>query len=103
MLVFNLIPAFPLDGGRIARAIIWRPPGDRRQATQVAAALGQGFAYILIGLGVAVLVGASSLRGIGHRRGVWLIFIGMFLGQARARRPTRPPCSRGSRASRSPT
>ena len=57
LLVFNLIPAFPLDGGRIARAIVWKVTGDRTQATRFAALLGQGFSYILIGLGIAVLVG----------------------------------------------
>ena len=50
--VFNLIPAFPLDGGRIARAIAWRVTGDRSKATKVAAGLGQVFAWLLIGVGV---------------------------------------------------
>ena len=51
VLVFNLIPAFPLDGGRIARAIAWRLTGDRNRATRFAATLGRGFSYLLIGLG----------------------------------------------------
>ncbi len=83
LLVFNLIPAFPLDGGRIARAIIWKVSGDRTQATQSAALLGQGFSYILIGLGIAVLVGVEvPLVGSDFVSALWLIFIGMFLGQA---------------------
>jgi Zn-dependent protease len=76
LFLFNLVPAFPLDGGRIARAIAWRVTGDRVRATRISAALGQGFSYLLIGLGIAeVLFGA--LWG-----GVWFIFLGLFLGQA---------------------
>ncbi len=52
VLIFNLIPAFPLDGGRIARAIAWRVTGDRSRATRFAATLGQGFSYLFIALGV---------------------------------------------------
>jgi Zn-dependent protease len=83
LLIFNLIPAFPLDGGRIARAIIWKFTGDRTSATNSAAALGQGFSYILIGLGVAGLLGVDvPIVGGGIIGSLWLIFIGMFLGQA---------------------
>src|SRR5205085_5470847 len=56
LLVFNLIPAFPLDGGRVARAIAWQVTGDRVRATRLAAALGQGFSYVLMGLGIFQLV-----------------------------------------------
>ncbi len=52
ILAFNLVPAFPLDGGRIARAIVWRVTGDKQRGTQAAAKLGQGFAVLLGGLGV---------------------------------------------------
>jgi Zn-dependent protease len=84
LLVFNLIPAFPLDGGRIARAIAWKVTGDRTRATNFAAAIGQGFSYLLIGAGLAGLLGARLplLGEIGFIGGVWFIFIGMFLGQA---------------------
>ena len=84
LLVFNLIPAFPLDGGRIARAIIWKFTGDRTQATNSAAMLGQGFSYILIGAGIAGFLGATLplLGKVDFVSGLWLIFIGMFLGQA---------------------
>jgi Zn-dependent protease len=83
LLLFNLIPAFPLDGGRIARAIIWKITGDRTKATNSAAMLGQGFSYLLIGLGIAGLLGADVPLVAGDFvSALWLIFIGMFLGQA---------------------
>jgi Zn-dependent protease len=77
VLVFNLIPAFPLDGGRIARAIAWRLTGDRTRATSIAAGLGRVFSYVLIGFGIFVLVSSGDLLF-----GAWLVFIGLFLGQA---------------------
>jgi Zn-dependent protease len=76
LLAFNLIPAFPLDGGRIARAIAWRISGSRLRATRFAAALGQGFSYVLIALGILALLYGAWLSGI------WAILIGFFLGQA---------------------
>ena len=76
LLLFNLIPAFPLDGGRIARAIVWKLTGDRTRATNTAALLGRGFSYVLIGVGV---FWALQIDLIG---GLWFVFIGMFLGQA---------------------
>jgi Zn-dependent protease len=84
LLVFNLIPAFPLDGGRIARSIIWKATGDRTKATNSAATLGQGFSYILIGAGIAGFLGATLplLGEIDFVSALWLVFIGMFLGQA---------------------
>ena len=83
LLFFNLIPAFPLDGGRVARAIAWKVTGDRTRATNFTAAVGQGFSYVLIGLGVAMLLGATvPLLGGGFVGGVWAIFLGMFLNQA---------------------
>jgi Zn-dependent protease len=76
LLLFNLIPGFPLDGGRIARAIAWWRTGDRTRATRVAARLGRGAAFAMIGLG-AFLFLQGSLVG-----GVWLVFVGIFLGSA---------------------
>jgi Zn-dependent protease len=52
LLIFNLIPAFPLDGGRVARAIAWQITGDRTRATNLTAAIGQGFSYVMIGIGI---------------------------------------------------
>ena len=56
LLVFNLIPAYPLDGGRIARSIVWRVTGDKVRGTRVAAKMGQGFALILAGVGLWLLL-----------------------------------------------
>jgi Zn-dependent protease len=76
VLLFNLVPAFPLDGGRIARALAWRITGDQNRGTRIAARLGQGFAYILMGLGVALVLSSDAFGGI------WLLLLGWFLAQA---------------------
>src|SRR2546423_5381794 len=72
--VFNLLPAFPLDGGRILQSLIWLRTGDRLRATRIAAHIGMGFAYLLIAYGLATFVFAGSLIG-----GVWSVFLGWFL------------------------
>ncbi|HKP89198.1 MAG TPA: site-2 protease family protein [Thermoleophilaceae bacterium] len=77
LLVFNLVPGFPLDGGRIARAIAWWRTGDRDRATRFAAALGRGFGIILMGVGLYLLLGPPK-DTIG---GVWLIAVGFMLRQ----------------------
>jgi Zn-dependent protease len=77
LLAFNLIPAFPLDGGRIARAIAWKITGDRNRATRFAARLGRAGGYLMIAAGVAVYVVWDDLVG-----GIWLAFIGWFLAGA---------------------
>jgi Zn-dependent protease len=76
LLVFNLVPAFPLDGGRIARAAAWKLTGDRTKATRFAAFLGQGFAVILIGLGLYLAMTGTVFDGI------WLAVLGWMLGQS---------------------
>ena len=77
--VFNLLPGFPLDGGRILRSFLWRRSGDLRDATARAADWGTGIAFGLMGLGVLEIFGGALIGGL------WLIFIGMFLrGAARA-------------------
>jgi Zn-dependent protease len=73
LLAFNLVPAFPLDGGRIARAIVWRVTGSKRQGTMTAARLGQGFALLLGGCGIWLLVSYRSFTGL------WLIAIAYLL------------------------
>ena len=78
VLVFNLVPAFPLDGGRIARAIAWKVSGERGKATRFAASLGRGFAYLLIGLGAFLFIRGDIVGGL------WLAVLGFILnGSAR--------------------
>ena len=60
LLVFNLFPAFPLDGGRIARAIVWRITGDPNRATRACARFGQLFGLLVMAGGVALVVGGSG-------------------------------------------
>jgi Zn-dependent protease len=76
ILILNLMPAFPLDGGRIARSIVWRVTGDKGRGTLVTAKLGQGFAVILAGLGVWLMLAYRSFGGL------WLIAVAFLLGQA---------------------
>lgn len=76
LFAFNLIPAFPLDGGRIARAIAWKVTGDRNRATRVSGRVGQAFAYLLIGLGILLAITGDTIDGI------WFALMGMFLNQA---------------------
>ena len=73
LLVFNLIPAFPLDGGRIARSIVWRITGDRNRATRAAGRIGEWFAYLLIGLGIFLAARGNLFNGL------WLAVIGWFI------------------------
>jgi Zn-dependent protease/CBS domain-containing protein len=73
LLLFNLVPAFPLDGGRLLRAWLWQRSGDRYRATSSAARLGQICAFLMI------VVGLSLLFLQGAPTGVWLIFLGLFL------------------------
>ena len=75
LLVFNLIPAFPLDGGRIARAAVWAVTGDRHRATRVAGRIGEGFAYLLVGLGIFLAASGHAFNGI------YLAVVGWFMAQ----------------------
>jgi len=76
VLLFNLIPGFPLDGGRIARAITWKITGDRNRATRFAAVLGRGVGWALIAAGAAWALQGAEFSGL------WLALIGWFLAQA---------------------
>ena len=79
VLAFNLIPGFPLDGGRIARAIVWKLTGDRNRATRFAARLGRLAGWGMVAFGGLILVG---MIGWDSFSGIWLIFIGFFLASA---------------------
>lgn len=73
--VFNLAPGFPLDGGRVLRAVVWSATGNLERATRAAARVGEGVAFLLMAGGLVLFV----YGGIG---GIWLILIGWFLYQA---------------------
>jgi len=73
---FNLIPAFPLDGGRVLRSILWGATGNLTRATNIAATVGRFFGWGLIGFGIFQLVSGNFLGGI------WIAFIGWFLSSA---------------------
>jgi Zn-dependent protease len=78
VLVVNLLPALPLDGGRMLRALVWWRTGDRDRATRAAARLGRAFALLLAGFGIYIIVMGSLL-------GLWLVAIAWFIsGAARA-------------------
>ena len=79
LLIFNLLPAFPMDGGRVARAIAWRVTGDRNAATKFAADLGRVFAYIFIAGGIYMAITDSILGTYG---GIWLALVGMVINGA---------------------
>ncbi len=80
--IFNLIPAYPLDGGRVLHALIWKASGDRRRATRVTVAIGRVLAGVMIALGIGIALGKDSFGGL------WLTFIGWFLLQAGAAEQT---------------
>jgi Zn-dependent protease/CBS domain-containing protein len=77
---FNLVPGFPLDGGRVLRSIFWAASDDLRRATRWATWIGQGIAWLMIGAGIAMVFGVQlPLLGGGISGGLWLAFIGWFL------------------------
>ena len=81
--LFNLLPGFPLDGGRVFRAMVWGATKDFAKATRVAGASGKFIAYVMIGLGIVSLVGGNQVgfltQYVGRWGGIWLAFIGWFL------------------------
>jgi len=83
--LFNLIPGFPLDGGRIVRSILWGITGSLEKATRWASWLGQAVAWIMVFAGMSMLFGVRiPVLGTGFINGIWLIFIGWFLHSAAA-------------------
>ncbi|MBI4305782.1 MAG: site-2 protease family protein [Chloroflexi bacterium] len=75
--IFNLIPGFPLDGGRVLRSAVWRATGSLVRATNIAATVGQAFGWALIAIGVFQVLATGSIIG-----GLWTAFIGWFLNGA---------------------
>lgn len=73
---FNLLPGFPMDGGRVLRAIIWKVTGDVTRATQWASRVGAGMAVVLMGYGLWEILNGQFISG------VWMILIGMFIRNA---------------------
>ena len=76
LLFFNLVPAFPLDGGRMTRAVVWRVTGEKQRGTRTAAKLGQGFALLLAGIGVWLTLDYRNFTGL------WLVAIAFLLYQS---------------------
>ncbi|HEX9780063.1 MAG TPA: site-2 protease family protein [bacterium] len=76
LLIFNMLPGFPLDGGRLLRAALWGATGDFRRSTRIAARVGSGIGLALLVLGVATMVTTWSLRGI------WYVLLGWFVRNA---------------------
>lgn len=73
LLVFNLLPALPLDGGRVLRSVIWWLRGDFASATRISASIGRGFGFAFIAGGIGMTIFANAVSGL------WLAFIGWFL------------------------
>jgi Zn-dependent protease/predicted transcriptional regulator len=74
--MFNLVPGFPLDGGRVLRSVIWRLTGSLRRASEIATGVGRVVAWGFMGIGVLSTLGGSIFNGL------WLIFIGWYLQNA---------------------
>jgi PDZ domain-containing secreted protein/Zn-dependent protease/CBS domain-containing protein len=77
LFAFNLVPALPLDGGRVLRSWLWRRTGDFQTATSLAARTGTAFGFLLIAIGLV-----DFFMGVGGAGGLWLVFLGWFLTQA---------------------
>jgi Zn-dependent protease len=83
--IFNLIPGFPMDGGRVFRSVIWMITGSYSQATTIATWTGRVLAWAMIALGFSAMLGYNTYLANEPIGGLWLIFIGMFLeGAARS-------------------
>ena len=78
--VFNLIPGFPLDGGRVLRSLLWRVTGNFSRSTRVATRVGQGIGYLFILGGISIIF--LHPLGLTWFDGIWIVFIGWFLENA---------------------
>ena len=79
---FNLLPGFPLDGGRVFRSILWKTTGNLLKATNIATIVGRLFAWVFMGVGLLLAFGVSILGISGFLNGLWFVFIGWFLNSA---------------------
>ena len=79
---FNLLPGFPLDGGRVLRSILWKTTGDLLKATNIATMVGRFFAWLFIALGVFLVFGFNVFGLGGFLNGLWFVFVGWFLNSA---------------------
>jgi Zn-dependent protease len=77
---FNLIPGFPLDGGRVFRSLLWRLTGSYHHSTRIATRVGQGIGYLFMLGGIVII--ALRPSGLSWFDGVWIVFIGWFLENA---------------------
>ena len=82
--IFNMLPGFPLDGGRVLRALVWRATGNFSKATRVASISGQAVGYLMAGAGIVFLTMGLVVTGI------WIAAIGWFLAQAARMAETQP-------------
>lgn len=72
---FNMFPAFPLDGGRVLRSILWHWKGSLRRATRITSQLGSGFGFLLIALGILLVINRNL-------QGIWFFLLGLFVRNA---------------------
>lgn len=83
--IFNMLPGFPLDGGRVLRSVLWAITNDLRNATRWATRIGQGLGWLMIVSGVSMVFGMTiPFFGSGLVNGLWLAFIGWYLNNASA-------------------
>ncbi len=81
--LFNMLPGFPLDGGRVLRAIVWRVTGSLDKATRIAGGAGQAVGWMFVAIGLAMVLGVRiPFFGRGVVSGLWLAMIGLFLRNA---------------------
>ena len=84
---FNLVPGFPLDGGRVFRSIVWAVTGDRMRSTRIAGGAGRATGAVIIGLGALLVIGYGDLGGL------WLVAVGWFLHKAASAAVGQTPIS----------